>query len=44
LKYLGDDKYEIEGFTTVEKAKSQDIEYLLTPDSGKIKDCLYKTI
>jgi hypothetical protein len=35
LKYLGDDKYEIEGFTTGHKAKIQDAECLLKPDSGK---------
>ncbi|CAF1263352.1 unnamed protein product [Rotaria sordida] len=34
LKYLGDDKYEVEGFTTVDKAKSQDTKYLPTPNSG----------
>jgi hypothetical protein len=38
LKYLGSEKYEIQGFTTVDKVKSQDIEHLLTPNSGKIKD------
>jgi hypothetical protein len=35
LQYFGDDRYEIEGFTTAEKAKSQDIDYLLLPNSGK---------
>ncbi|CAF3441956.1 unnamed protein product [Rotaria socialis] len=34
LKYVGDDKYEIEGFTTIDKAKSKDIQYLLIPNSG----------
>ncbi|CAF5053595.1 unnamed protein product, partial [Rotaria magnacalcarata] len=34
LKYLGDDKYVVEGFTTVDKAKSKDIQYLLIPNSG----------
>ena len=38
LKYLGSEKYEIQGFTTVDKAKSQDIAHLLIPNSGKIKD------
>lgn len=33
---MGDDKYEIEGFTTGDKAKAQDVEYLITPDSSKL--------
>ncbi len=41
LKYFGDNKYEIEGFTTVDKAKSHDTEYLRTPNSGNIKDYLF---
>jgi len=44
LKYFGDGKYEIEGFTTADKAKSQDTEYLRTPNSGNIKNYLYKKI
>ncbi|CAF1270697.1 unnamed protein product [Adineta steineri] len=34
LKYLGDDKYEIEGFTTDKSAKSEDIAHIITPNSG----------
>jgi hypothetical protein len=34
LKYYGDNKYEIEGFTTVDEATSEDTEYLIIPNSG----------
>jgi hypothetical protein len=41
LKYFGDEKYEIEGFTLVDKTKSQDTDYLLTSDSGKMKNYFF---
>ncbi|CAF2649276.1 unnamed protein product [Rotaria sp. Silwood2] len=34
LNYLGDDKYEVEGFITVGQVKSQDTKYLPTANSG----------
>jgi hypothetical protein len=42
LKYFGDEKYEIEGFTLVDKTKSQDTDYLLTSDSGKTKNYFFR--
>ncbi|CAF1682926.1 unnamed protein product, partial [Adineta ricciae] len=34
LQYLGDDRYEVDGFTTPDKAKPQDLEHILVPNSS----------
>ncbi|CAF1377947.1 unnamed protein product, partial [Adineta ricciae] len=34
LQYLGDDRYEVDGFTTPDKAKSQDLEHIVVPNSS----------
>jgi len=42
LKYYGDNIYEIDGFTTSAKAKSEDIELLCTSNTGMMKNLILK--
>jgi hypothetical protein len=42
LKYYGDNIYEIDGFTTSVKAKSEDIELLCTSNTGMMKNLILK--
>jgi len=44
LKYLNENRYEVEGFTSVDKATHDDTEVLVLPNSGRTKCFVLYTI